>query len=209
MKEIVITLITVGIPAIVALIALIVQKEKKIHKSNKANNNEIKFNHLFFSSKFLEIVHEKVNDIFKKTRADRFLILYAVNGKTNFNFVTVCYEMGVNNTIIGATKRYQKFQIDEPYRIMLKRAEFDKPVILDVKNMEDCFLKSVYQSSEEKIHHSIVKFITRISIDDNNDIIVYMSIATKSTDTFSKDELNNIKYNTDQIKIEANNIIID
>jgi hypothetical protein len=212
MNEVMAAIVAGLFSSITALITILIEKNKKIVDlvKNEGHFNKIQstFNDVFFSSRFLTLTQKKIKEIFKKTRAERFLILYAINGKTSFNTVTVCYEMGFDNKIVWASEMYDKFEIDNPYRSMLKRVEFDHSIILDVAKMEECFLKTVYQSQDEQICHSIICFISRIKINENDDLLIYMSIATKSIDCFEKNELITIKRNCDQIRGASSNIII-
>jgi hypothetical protein len=67
-------------------------------------------------------------------------------------------------------------------------------------------LKTIYQSREEEIKYSTVKFLKRIEVDKNNDIIVYSSIATSHDEDLTNEEHLIIKYNFDAIKAEAKHL---
>ena len=165
---------------------------------------------LIIDLKFLNAIREKVEDIFKNTSAERFLILFAINGKTDFNFVTVIYEqhklnMG-DDSSFGAINKYINIEIDEDYRRYLKESEIIGPVYLTVSTMNDNLLKSFY--TIENISHSIIKFIKRLKKDDNNDVLIYCSIAKKDNKDFTEKERTIIKTNIDVIKGATNELNI-
>jgi hypothetical protein len=121
-----------------------------------------------------------VEDVFQKTAIDRFLLLSAVNGKEDFNFVSALYEQheGRDECLlsIGATSKYIDIETDDSYKEMFKIVEKLHPLILDVQKMRDCILKRFYFS--EKVLHSGVLFLSRKSLDESNDRLLIVSWAT-------------------------------
>lgn len=137
----------------------------------------------------VNLVHNAVERLFKETRADRFLILTAMNGKKDMRSVSAIYEQHDRNDIgMSAVSRYHKLEVDQEYHQMLKSAEQIGPVVLDVAgSMQDSLLKNIYIS--EGVKHSVITFLYRVSLDENNDIMVYSSIATHSEEHFTMEEL--------------------
>ncbi len=137
-----------------------------------------------------------VDEIFQKTKADRFLLLVAVNKKTDFNDVSVVFEQheDVYGTL-NAVARYSHISIDSKYRGMLKRAEADGSALVAVDQMEPCLLKNIYQLAEVK--HSLVTFLSRVYIDKDNDAVVYCSTATHHEDPYTDLELTEIRLHLD------------
>jgi len=183
-------------------------RSKVIEKENK----ELKKNYnaldiLFDFSVFNKIVYQ-VNELFAKTKADRYLTLYATNGKTDFKFVTSMFEHHKDNEFIrlttGAVSKYIKLQFDAHYLALLKEVEHVGPVFLDVIEMPECDLKNVYIS--EKILHSCVMFLNRIQIDDNNDLLLFCSIATHSAEKFTPAEITIIKQAHGVLKDATDNL---
>lgn len=132
----------------------------------------------------LNTIRKGVNQIFQETKADRFLILIAVNGKSDFNIVSVVFEQHNIKTDINAIARYRNVSIDDYYRKMLKDAERYGVVELDTHNMPiDSLLKNIYDI--EDVKYSNVRHLIRESIDDHNDIVIFSSIATHKNEPFN------------------------
>lgn len=187
------SLIGVLASALIAAKALI--KSKVIEKENK----ELKTNYnaldiLFDFSVFNKIVYQ-VNELFATTKADRYLTLYATNGKSNFKFVTSMFEHHKDTQFVrlseGAVNKYVQLQFDLHYLNLLKEVEHVGPVFLDVIEMPECDLKNIYIS--EKVFHSCVMFLNRIEIDKENDLLLFCSIATHSAEKFTPLEITIIK----------------
>jgi hypothetical protein len=158
---------------------------------------------VLFEYKLIALLNSTVNHIFKETKAERFIILFAINGKTDFNFVSVCYEKTKTDKGSGAMYRYVRVAIDDDYRQMLKHVEKDKQVYLDVENMPDCLLKNIYQSIVEGVTFSGIHFIARHNIDQDNDSLVYCSIATTNNEDFTRSEKTSIKVAMDNLRGHA------
>lgn len=128
-------------------------------------------------------IQDAVKNMFDETKADRFLILVAVNGKVNFNVVSVIYEQHKDSEYRGnAIARYRNLEIDEDYRNMLKEAEAKGYVEIDTQTMPDSLLKSIYKV--EGVNHSKIRHLLRLPIDEGNDILVFSSVATHEEDSF-------------------------
>lgn len=127
---------------------------------------------------------EGVDKMFNRTVADRFLILIAVNGKEDFNIVSVIFEQHKPSVHkVNAIGTYRNINIDDAYRKMLKLSEMMGIVEIDVAEMEDCILKDFYNM--ESITHSKIRFLGRQKIDDENDFLIYSSLATHSGKPFT------------------------
>ena len=127
----------------------------------------------------LNVIKNCFDQVLRKTKADRILILTATNGTSDLKFATAIYEHHKDSSSvslsIGATNKYIKFEFDSEYKKMLKETEALGMVNYDVKNMRDCDLKTIYES--EKINFSNVYFLMRKPIDEANDRLFYCSIA--------------------------------
>lgn len=125
-----------------------------------------------------------VDELFKTTRADRFLILIAVNGKTDFNIVSVIFEQHKKASYkINAIAKYRNLSIDEDYKAMLKRSEKYGLVELKTTDMKSSLLKDIYIM--ENIIHSDVRHLLRIQADQDNDILIYSSLSTHNSKGFT------------------------
>jgi hypothetical protein len=188
-------------------------KVKKLEKENgvisdklSRANAELECIDIVFGADTIAVINEVVDTIFEKTKAERFLVLFAVNGKVDFNFVSVCYERTKSNVGRGAIYRYVRVKIDEHYKKMLKIAEMDGSVYIDVDAMEDCLLKDIYTSSAEGIKFSVVNFVGRKSIDSSNDMLFYNSVSTSSKSSFTHDEFFDIKISMDKLRAHSSSI---
>ena len=140
---------------------------------------------------FLKI-RNAVDGLLDETKADRFLILVAINKIRDFNDVTVIYEQhGERAKGNNAILTYNHIEIDDHYREMLKRAELYGPVNLDVAAMQPCLLKDIYEI--EGVRHSKVTHLHRESIDSENDAVFYSSIATHQDEPFDSLEVTKIR----------------
>lgn len=148
-----------------------------------------------------------VNEIFNETTATRFLILIAVNGKTDFNTASVIFEQmkdGFGN--ISAIARYHNIQVDDEYRKMLKLSETNGHVEFKIAEMENCLFKNIYTS--EGIKYAKVIHLFRKSIDRDNDLLVYSNVSTHTDEEFTNTEKSTIKVIFDsQIRPNINKVL--
>jgi len=188
-------------------------KVKRLEGANETKDKQVKklraeltCINVLFEYNLIALINRTVDDIFKNTKAERFIILFALNGKTDFNFVSVCYEKTKTAKTSGAIYRYVRVQIDDHYRQMLKYVEKDHQVYLDVANMQECLLKNIYQSIAEGVTFSGVHFINRSPLDEDNDTLVYCSMATTDPEDFTKQEKAMMKLAMDNIRSHAKEI---
>jgi len=141
-----------------------------------------------FDLPFFNELSNSVQRIFNFTKADRFLILIAKNGKDSFNIINVVFEQHNSNKYkINAINRYKNIEIDEDYRDILYKAERVGIVNLKTESMsESSLLKSFYEI--EGVTFSRIKFLARKPIDDDNDFLIYSSLATHTSFDFTKIE---------------------
>lgn len=139
-----------------------------------------------------------VNEIFEKTKATRFLILIAVNGKYDLNSVSCLWFHYKNESHeVDPTYIYNNVDITEDtfYKGMLKKiSKYSHHYVdVDTRKMPQSILKDIYL--DEEVMHSKVGFLTRAPIDGENDMLAFFSCATdEDTDEgFSEHENNLIK----------------
>lgn len=179
----------------------LLEKEIELQKyKDERKQNEIKSNVI---DKFLDFasfnaIKTAAEEIFKETKADRFLLLFAINGKTHFNHVSVFFEQHKKSAYsVSAIARYKSLTIDSEYGKMLKRAESEGIVHVKTEDMpEDSLLKLIYE--DEGVYYSDVRHLIRVSADEENDVLVYSSLATHSNKPFTKKERmkSNIVYDS-------------
>lgn len=122
--------------------------------------------------------------MFQETKAERFLILIAINGKIDFNYVSVIFEQHKGSSHVNAIARYKNISIDIHYKEMLKKSERIGVVNLDIAKMpEDSLLKNIYDM--EGIKHAKIRHLLRERIDTNNDVVIFSSIATFQDEAFT------------------------
>ena len=177
-------IIIAGMGSAVTLLLGLLVHYREIKKLTKSKNEEIKEHQLKadvldrvldFAS-FNEI-KTAVDELFKTTRADRFLILIAINGKVDFNMVSVIFEQHkIGKYQINAIARYKTLNIDPAYKKMLKEAELYGIVETVTSELPPSLLKDIYEI--EDISASHVRHLSRIHVDESNDVLVYSSLAT-------------------------------
>lgn len=160
---------------------------------------------LDFSS--FNLIKDAVDEMFLETKADRFLILIAINGQTDFNIVSVIFEQHKTADFqVNAIARYKDLPIDEAYRSMLKHAEREGQVLLETEKIERSLLGELYRL--EGVEHSVVKHILRIKADERNDILVYSSLATHNSRSFTNLELRKVDLiHNSSLKPIINNVL--
>jgi mannitol-specific phosphotransferase system IIBC component len=178
----------------------------------KNENNDVKVKLQFLDRvldlPFINDLSNAVDKIFEETKADRFLVLIAKNGKEDFNIVNVVFEQHKDkNYRINAIARYRNVHIDHPYKQMLKETEFRGVVELETATMPRCILKSFYEN--EGITHSKVRHLARKPIDNDNDFLVYSSLSTHDKDKFTPNELAMIKTQYEGTIMPALQKVID
>lgn len=150
----------------------------------------------------ISLLQKSVDNMFKETKADRFLLLFALNGKTDFNVVSVVFEQHQSKKYkVNAIVKYRDVKIDSSYRNMLKELEVQNVINVDVSKMEPQLLKDLY--TMEKVKHAQYWFLDRQHLDEENDVIVYSSIATHESEPFTQIEKTKIslEYNSTIIRV--------
>lgn len=172
---------------------------EEIQKEKKNKEHQINFLTSIMNLNKMNKIIDAVDDIFKKTKADRFLVLVAINGKSDFNFISVVFEQHKHKSDFIAVATYKEIQIDEAYRQMLKILEYNEFVNLYVEKMQDSLLKEFYNL--EGVQFSQLRFLARQKIDNLNDFVVYSSIASHKKGKYNNEENTIIKLNYDSIII--------
>lgn len=136
---------------------------------------------------FSHISHT-VSEIFEQTGATRFLLLSAFNGVRDLRFATAHYEQHNSKEekcllSMGATDRYSPVVLDDHYRAMLKDIETHGHVSYQTATMPSSFLRDIYTA--ESITESMIFFLLRVRIDEQNARIFYCSVATHRDSGFT------------------------
>lgn len=176
-------------------------ENKKLRKANSKLEVKIKDQSIFvqFIFKTSNESFEISKDILKNTTATRCHLFTASNGKSDLKFTNSLFGFElINDRIEVSNDTYKALEYDDAYNSMLKLAEISESIIIDVNAMQESLLKRIYKSI--RIKHSIIVFSFRCSIDNLNDRIFYLSIATKNNEPFSEDDMLYIKQKTDELK---------
>ena len=156
----------------------------------------------------LSEIKTAVDVVFQETSADRYLILIALNGVTDFNMISVIFEQHKGVDKISAIARYRNLKIDDEYKSMLKKAERNGDIELEVSQMPDeSILKQIYMI--EGVQHSKVTFLLRKGIDSGNDVIVFSSLATHSEEPFSSRDKTIASTQNDAVIVPALKLMIE
>lgn len=140
----------------------------------------------------INIISNAVDRMFDKTKADRFLIMIAVNGKDDFNIISVVFEQHkLKNYRINAIARYHNITIDLQYKELLQDTEKQELISLSTDKMQESILKDFYIN--EKVKYSLIRKLVRKPIDKDNDFLVYSSISTHYNKNFTRIEKSFIK----------------
>lgn len=183
-------------------------ENKNLKSENEDVRVKLKFLDRALDLEFINQIGDAVDRIFDQTKADRFLILIAKNGKEDFNIVNVVFEQHKGSEYrINAIARYRNVHIDHPYKQMLKDCEFKGVIELETETMPRSVLKSFYEN--EKIKHSKVRHLARKPIDDQNDFLIYSSLSTHIDEKFTDNELAFIKTQYEGIIMPALQKVID
>jgi len=188
----------------------LVKQNSDLEKDNLDLKNEVRAYTLLYDQEFITIINKSIDNIFSQTKADRFLLLFAVNGKSNFSHVTACLERRQNLLDSKTSTLYQRLVVDEAYKMMLNYIEYshDNKMNFATNKMANVLLKRIYSLKTENVKHSNVYFIKRINIDNDNDLLLFCSVATDIEDAYTTDEhliidanINNVRSKSDNLKV--------
>jgi hypothetical protein len=168
------------------------KKLSDYEKRSDYQNASVDVFHRLSDFNAISTLQRAVDNIFKNTKATRFLVLMAANKKTYLNDVTALYEQHWDTgKSVNALAKYHHITIDQSYRDMLKEAELAGTYIVDVAEMDDCLLKDIYIT--EGIKHSIVTFLHREDVSNNTDVVLFTTFATHDAEPFSHIERTELK----------------
>jgi hypothetical protein len=184
----------------------ILEKKEELRQENRKLKLELSSLTILFDYYFYSLMQRQVDEIFNLTKADRFMVLFAINGKTDFNYVSVAYEQTRTADKKGAISRYVRLEIDRHYKDLLKDVERSSPVVLETAGMPESLLKNIYLAPDEQVHHCTVNFLCRIPVDEHNDIVIYTSTATMGKSPFTNQELASIKTRHDRLRAHATSV---
>ena len=158
--------------------ALIQKKENEFLKENLFQS---KMNLL---KRIIDIRHlnkiEKIhNKVFEETCIDRFTVLMLMNGKLDFNFMSVIYDMSKHKANLEGFLPYERIPIDDYYR----------DFVMDLPHKRGVWKHYPYEGDTgpmfewikiEKIKNICWYRVKRLQLDEHNDLFIYLSWSSES-----------------------------
>lgn len=133
----------------------------------------------------LEVVTKK---LFKRTKAMRVIVFVAINGKVEPKKVYAIF--GEKDGGHQIDEEFRGVETTTEYVNMLHDLERNGSMLIETMKMKKGMLRNIYFN--EGIAHSYLKFIQRYHLTDDDDAIVFMSIATDEDIPFNELELTEI-----------------
>lgn len=177
-----------------------------IHSARQAEKKRVDRHSisLLFSTELLALLQKEARQIFATTPATRLLLLYAINGKRDFKYITCVFESNRPETpapVVSAISKFVDLAIDPDYRTMLKQAELGGDYH-HITSIETGLMSQIYRS--EGISSAAVSFVTRCHIDDENDLVLFTAVESPSV--LTEFERLNIRMAIDPIRVAAQKI---
>lgn len=145
-----------------------------------------------------------IQNVFKKTRADRFVLFIGENGPSSPLVITnAVMDRHKDNMYmmmsLNAVDTYVNVNLDIHYQKMMKDAETTKEgIYLDVSKMQDSKLKGFYEG--EMVKHSSVWFTGRFPQTKIKHFVLYYSFATHNEWEFEEREKTILSLAADKIR---------
>jgi len=182
------------------VLGVVARSKHKQLKAKKTENELLKSNiyqakiHLIkelYDLQHFSIIERWIKEIFADTQADRFTVMFLMNGKVDFNYLTVLYDQdNKEETEIGGISPYSRIPIGPEYRKTMKVLEIDGFLF---KKGPDFGLGTVNEWMElEEIKSGCWAFVDRLALDQYNDVIVYISVTSK-TAVLNRHERNKLR----------------
>jgi hypothetical protein len=165
------------------------EKENEFLKENLFSTKLVALKELFDITLFRKL-ETSYKELFEKTKIDRFTVMFMMNGKVNFNYMSVLYDIHKSNPNVGDVPLYIKLKIDDQYRKMISNLTPTEAYWSDsasnIGKMSD-YLEL------EKIN-SIGWFkVKRIALDDYNDLLAYLSLSSEDKEPLTRIERRRIE----------------
>jgi len=168
------------------------KEAKEAERKSTEQNMKLGALHRLLDFTSFNEIRTSVDRIFLKTKADRFMILFAMNGTHDFRVISVIFEQHKNpEWTVNAIIRYRDVEIDQRFKNILHETESIGEIDYDVSEMHPQLLKNFWVI--EGVKHAKVRFLHRHHIDKENDVVIYSTIATHSDEPFDSLENTIIK----------------
>ncbi len=198
-NSIIVAIITATATVVASVIAYLKERklrdlqnelDKKEQEAKEAEEKAIEQNlklgalHRLLDFTSFNEIRSSVDRIFLKTKADRFMILFAMNGTHDFRVISVIFEQHKNpEWSVNAIIRYRDVEIDEDFKSILREAEHKSEIEYDISTMKPQLLKNFWVI--EGVKHAKMRFLHRHHIDEKNDVVIYSTIATHENSPFT------------------------
>jgi hypothetical protein len=155
----------------------VVESQNQILKDNIYTSKIKTIKELFDFQRFSGL-QNLLQRLFKKGPIDRFTLMFVMNGKIDFHYMTVLMdESNIANTALSEISPYSRFLIDGQYGAIIKETELGHFVWRCAPDFKagglDDFLNL------EQIKCIGWAFVQRIKLDSQNDIVVYCSFSSE------------------------------
>lgn len=122
------------------------------------------------------LMERTIQQLFLTTPIDRFTIMFVMNGKIDFNYLTVIFDQSSTDLELGGVSPYARFPIDHEYRRMLKEMEVNKFVWRKSPEFRVGRINDFLEM--EKVNNICWAYVTRIALDEFNDLVVFLSVSS-------------------------------
>lgn len=149
---------------------------------------EIDLDSYALSFSFIESWNEiaaKLTEIFKKTRATRFLMLRAWNGYEAPRYTTAIIQYRQGQV---EHSDYVHFELDEDYVQKLLNTRRRKMWKVDTSAEGNTAIGGIYRSETPPVKHANWYFIHDEKVDEKRVLITYCSFATDSDEAFTESD---------------------
>jgi hypothetical protein len=151
------------------------KRENQLLKSELYGTKMQKLKELYDFQRFSVLEHE-IRVLFKETPVTRFTIMFAMNGRIDFNYMTVVYDQHDYRMDVGMESSYDQIQIDQGYIRLLKEVERLGFVWLSAPFN----IGSISHFMEmEEVKHCGWGYVLREALDDTDDLLVYLAISSE------------------------------
>lgn len=153
--------------------------EKKTNEFLKENIYITKLRTLkqVFDLRSFSVLEKLQNKIFEDTSFDRLTVMFMMNGKVEFNFMSVIYDISKDRGEIGDSP-YRKVGITDAYRQLITQLT-SKPAWMSSEKASENLGELGEFIVLEEIRHIAWFRVKRIALDDYNDLLIYLSWSTE------------------------------
>lgn len=156
------------------------EKENEMLKDNIYATKLQKLKQLFDIRHF-SAVENIQHKVFAQTTIDRLTIMFMMNGKVNFKYMTVVWDKSDINPEVGEHIPYKKVPITDEY--MNAMSELSPGVAFWQSRPFKRYGAMGQFIEVENIQHIVWFKVKRIALDDYNDLFVYLSWSSENEKT--------------------------